>query len=123
MSLKFACVYVECTALIYLVFITSSCDLHNSLRSHKYKISSNTMDTTNFSYSIDKTWNNELIVHEHVRLTLQRENNNLRVNITAPFFNSPEKPQNKPGDFFDLWNYEGCLISFFFFFSLNNLYP
>lgn len=116
MSLKF--VFVHWAALIYLVFLTSSCDLCMPLKSNNYKNS----NIETFSYSIDKTWNNELIFHEHVRITLEREENDLRVKVSGPLFNSPAKPDKKPGEFFNLWDYEGLLFlgNFLFLFKKIN---
>lgn len=74
---------------------------------------------------IEKTWNNEKIDHEPIKINLRREKNfkntvvdnkkedALVIRISGPYFNSPEKPPNKIGEFFSLWEYEGiyCIIN------------
>ena len=59
---------------------------------------------------IKSTWDSQQVKHEFIKLTLSQSNsdpNLLNIDIEAPFFNSPEKPNFKPGDFFPLWDYEG----------------
>ena len=64
------------------------------------------------SYLIKTTWDSQSISHQPVSLSLERNNQSLAINIQAPFFNSPEKP-NEPtdGHAFNLWDYEGILTA------------
>lgn len=62
-------------------------------------------------YAIETTWDNKAISHSPVTFKFSAYNeNNLLIEVTAPFFDSPAKPSQKPGDDFNLWDYEGFLI-------------
>ena len=60
-------------------------------------------------FKITKTWNGLEIDHAPVVISLQcEEGKGLRVNVQAPFFNSPPAPNSPAGQPCDrLWDYEG----------------
>ena len=59
---------------------------------------------------IEKTWDDQEIDHDAIEITLKEDANRkdtLIIQISAPFFNSPQKPNKNIGEFFNLWDYEG----------------
>ena len=58
-------------------------------------------------FSITKTWDDHQLNHRPINIKLDTESNDLVININAPFFADPEKPNKEPGDVFNLWDYEG----------------
>ena len=72
----------------------------------------------NHSYEIKFTWDSQPIVdHEPARLSFENYTSNqeafLLISIKAKYFGSPGEPLNhKPGEFFNLWDYE-VVESFF----------
>jgi hypothetical protein len=71
-----------------------------------------------FEYLIETTWDNRTLIgnHDPVKLELERDLNDefLTINIRAPFFKQPGKPTQAPGEFFNLWDYEGWQINDYF---------
>ena len=62
----------------------------------------------NMQFAISTTWESQKVNHEPVKFRFSSlDENNLKIDIVAPFFNSPAKPNYKPGDNFNLWDYEG----------------
>ena len=59
-----------------------------------------------FDFKIATTWNNLTVDHEPASLTFESDNSSLIIKVNAPYFNDPEKPSQKPGEFFNLWDYE-----------------
>ena len=62
------------------------------------------------NYLIEKTWNNESISHDPIKITLESNKDEpdiLTINVRAPYFGNPAKPDYYPGEFFNLWDYEG----------------
>lgn len=62
-----------------------------------------------YTYSIEKTWDNEGLSYSPVDITLEQDSDDphfLVIKISAPFYNDPAEPSSKPGEFFELWNYE-----------------
>jgi hypothetical protein len=65
---------------------------------------------TTHKYAIKTTWNGNPINHDTIKLVLsqnEQDRNYLDLDITSPFFNSPEEPAFEIGEFFNLWDYEG----------------
>lgn len=63
--------------------------------------------TASESFSIEKTWDDKPIDHEPVRVTLSQAEDNLEIQISAPFFDDPAPENGKVGEaFFKLWDYE-----------------
>lgn len=63
---------------------------------------------------IEKTWDDQEIDHDAIEITLKEDANRkdaLIIQISAPFFNSPQKPDKNIGEFFNLWDYEGIRFS------------
>lgn len=72
------------------------------------------------SFLIKKTWNNKELEHLPVQIHLEQyDDNNLLIKIEAPFFDSPSKPCQAPGEFFNLWDFE---VVEAFFLSDSNRY-
>lgn len=65
------------------------------------------MDTMEFL--VTKTWNGSEIDHPSIAISLSAtEGRGLRVDVKAPFFNSPPAPDSPAGQPCDrLWDYEG----------------
>ena len=64
-------------------------------------------ETASESFSIEKTWDDKPIDHDPVRVTLSQAEDNLVIQITAPFFDDPAPENGKVGEaFFKLWDYE-----------------
>ena len=63
-------------------------------------------------YLIETTWNSLPIKqHRPAELSFSQDNNSLIINTKAQFFDSPGKPEQNPGQDFNLWDYEGTIIS------------
>jgi hypothetical protein len=63
---------------------------------------------------VEKTWDDQNLNHEPVNITIEKDSgdqNGLIIRVRAPFFNCPQSPEQTPGDFFNLRDYEG----FFYF--------
>ena len=59
------------------------------------------------SFRIEKTWDDKPIDHTPVEITLNKAENNLIIQITAPYFDDPAPENGKVGEaFFKLWDYE-----------------
>jgi hypothetical protein len=59
-------------------------------------------------FAIETTWDSQKLKHEPVKFKFSlNDENSLKIDIVAPFFNSPTKPNYNPGDNFNLWDYEG----------------
>jgi hypothetical protein len=62
-------------------------------------------------YVIKTSWDARAITdHEHVKVTLavsESDPNSLVIKVWAPFYNASPVPSQTPGEFFDLWEYEG----------------
>ena len=69
------------------------------------------------SYHIKTTWNNQTIkYHEQIKIDLSWKPNNdfIKVEIEAPFFND-KAPSIQPKNIIPkLWNYEGKINIFFY---------
>ena len=63
--------------------------------------------TVSKSFRIEKTWDDKPIDHTPVEITLNNAENNLIIQITAPYFDDPAPQNGKVGEaFFKLWDYE-----------------
>ena len=59
-------------------------------------------------FLIKTSWNSEPVNHDAVGLNIYTAEDGLGVEIDAPFFNNPPKPNGPPGlPFQGLWEYEG----------------
>lgn len=59
------------------------------------------------NFLIEKSWNNNDLDHVPAEISLARvDDSYLEILIRAPYFNSPSKPDQEPGVFFNLWDYE-----------------
>lgn len=65
-------------------------------------------------FHISKTWNDAEIDHSPITISLSAtDGKGLRVDVKAPFFNSPPAPNSPAGQPCDrLWDYEGTHIHF-----------
>ena len=71
---------------------------------------SNKLTNPNMQFAIETTWDDQPIKHDSVKFKFSlNDENSLKIDIVAPFFNSPDKPNYKPGDNFNLWDYEGII--------------
>lgn len=62
---------------------------------------------------INKTWNGLDTSHTQNPVIFRLssfDETAVEVEIDAPFFNSPSKPPNRVGEFFNLWDYEGTRV-------------
>lgn len=65
-------------------------------------------------FTIHKTWDNRDINHDPVDITLYSENDDIIMDINAPFFNDPPPPNGESGKpYHKLWDYEGKLLFLF----------
>jgi hypothetical protein len=74
--------------------------------------SDNQISTMNFL--IEKTWNSEPISHDPIKITLESDKSEpeiLTIKIRAPYYANPAKSDKYPGEFFNLWDYEGIFHS------------
>jgi hypothetical protein len=69
------------------------------------------LNMARLEYVIKTTWDDQKHEHEPVTIKLEPDsdepNNYLKLIIKAPFFNSPSAPDKQPGEYFNLWDYEG----------------
>lgn len=57
---------------------------------------------------IKTSWDSEPVNHRAVELNIYNAEHGLGIEIDAPFFNDPPKPNGPPGlPFQGLWEYEG----------------
>ena len=66
--------------------------------------------SSKLTFSIRTSWNKEKLNHDPVHIHLERDQfdpNFLVINIKAPFFASPRKPDEAIDAAFNLWDYEG----------------
>jgi hypothetical protein len=94
--------------LLYLkVFKSISCD---SLHLNYLMTNNNSNSTNTKEYLIRTTWDNQPIKeHEPSSISFesQQDTSYLIVNVRAKYFNDPAEPSShKPGEFFNLWDYE-----------------
>lgn len=64
-------------------------------------------------FEIEKSWDDQKLDHDPIKIVLEKDKNEpeyLIVQIEAPFFKSPNKPENAIGEFFNLWDYEGLQL-------------
>ena len=67
-------------------------------------------------YFIATTWDSHKVDHEPIQISVEAaaaaDPNFVSIHISASYFNSPSEPAGfKPGEFFNLWDYEGEEIS------------
>ena len=90
-------------------------------------VSRSVLATRPFEYFINTTWDSQRIMdHAPIQIILEAPNSTNTANTTnepsyltlyiiAKYFNSPNEPTDvKPGDFFNLWDYEGSNLMEFF---------
>jgi hypothetical protein len=72
-------------------------------------LDSDTLSSTRLEYQITKTWNDEQLDHNPVKINLHSHNDaGIKVIVEAPFFNDMPHPGGTPGESFDgLWDFEG----------------
>merc|ERR1719342_1959737 len=63
--------------------------------------------TNGKSFNIGLTWDGKPVDHVPAKITLEPGPSEIRVSVSAPFFNDPAPPGGLPGQaFFGLWEYE-----------------
>jgi hypothetical protein len=61
---------------------------------------------TKMNYEIVTTWDNKSIKHSPVKFTFScNDENSLKIDVIAPFFNSPARPNQKPGKLSIIYNF------------------
>lgn len=59
-------------------------------------------------FEIHKTWDNKPTEHDPIRINLYTKDDQIVMEINAPFFNDPPAPEGEAGKPFNkLWDYEG----------------
>jgi len=82
-------------ALVHLLMLVST----NSLPGMR--------STNGKSFNIGLTWDGKPVDHVPAKITLTPGPSEIRVSVSAPFFNDPAPPGGLPGQaFFGLWEYE-----------------
>jgi len=96
--------------LLYLVLciveLATSCGTPSVISSDKI---------LTMNYLIEKTWNNESISHDPIQISLESNKDEpdiLTIKVRAPYFGNPAKPNKYPGEFFNLWDYEGFYLNY-----------
>lgn len=65
------------------------------------------------TFSISRTWDDQDTSHDPIKINLYAQDENIIMEIQAPFFNDPSAPDGESGKPFNkLWDYEGNLLNF-----------